>query len=127
MNNFPAIICGQHTNYFCLRPEYLHAKLQLLSAEQRKIARKCSQLFFNTSSTIILINIYQDLGITTLEFKDSQTQCFYKKAREELSDLTSEANSADTMTESFESRKGVNYLYVIYHPNEGLLMITQQD
>ena len=65
--------------------------------------------------------------MTTLGFKDNQIQYLRKKEREELSNLTSAASSADTLIESFENRKDVNYLYVTYHPNEGLLMMTRKD
>ena len=60
-----------------------------------------------------------------LGFKDSQIKALQKKAREEMSALNHEASSADRLIESFEQRKDVNYLYVTYRPDEGLLMMTR--
>ena len=127
MHNIAATNCGQHTNHLCLKSEHLHAELQLLSTDQHTIAKQCSQLCFSASSTTALINMRQKLGMPTMGFKENQIQYVRKKAREELSSLTSDASSADTLIESFDKRKDVNYLYVTYHPTEGLLMMTRKD
>ena len=107
--------CGQHTNYLCLKSEHLHAELQLLSTDQHTIAKQCSQLCFSAISTTVLINMRQKLGMPTMGFKENQTQYVRKKARGELSNLTSDTSSADTLIESFDN------------PTEGLLMMTRKD
>ena len=89
-----------------------------MSEEKRKIATECSQLYFSSTCSSALVNIRQELGILTLEFKDSQMQYLRTKAREKLSNLTCDASSTDTLIESFGKRQDVNYLHVTHHPNE---------
>ena len=61
------------------------------------------------------------------EWKDSQIENFLKVEKEEFNMLTPNSSSADKLIHSFKQRNDVNYLYVTYRPDEGMLMMTQKQ
>ena len=96
-----------------------------MSEEQKQLARDCAQLNFTSSVTTALLNLRKGLGMP--EWKDSQIENFLKVEKEEFSMLTPNSSSADKLIYSFKQRNNVNYLYVTYRPDEGMLMMTQKQ
>ena len=115
----------QHSGHFEFQPEHLLAQICLMSEEQKQLARDCAQLNFSSSITTALLNLRKGLGMP--EWKDSQIEHFLKVEKEEFSMLTPNSSSADKLIYSFKQRNDVNYLYVTYHPDEGMLMMTQKQ
>jgi hypothetical protein len=118
---------GQHCGHLCLRPEHLHAEINLMAESQKQLARECAQLSFNRSSTAALINIRDGLGMEKINWKDSQIDNLRKVESQEFSDLSAEASSADKLVATFEKRDDVNFLYVTYRKDEGMMMMTQKE
>ena len=50
-----------------------------------------------------------------------------KVEKEQFSNLPPNSSSADKLIYSFKQRNDVNYLYVTYRPDEGMLMMTQKQ
>lgn len=117
----------EHCGHLSLRPEHLHAEISPMLESQKQLARDCAQLSFNSSSTAALINIREGLGMEKINWKDSQIDSIRKVEKQDLSELTAEASSADRLISTFEDRDDVNYLYVTYRKDEGMLMMTQKE
>jgi hypothetical protein len=98
-----------------------------MAESQKQLARECAQLSFNSSSTAALINIRDGLGMEKINWKDSQIDNLRKVEKQEFTDLSAEASSADKLVETFEKRDDVNFLYVTYRKDEGMMMMTQKE
>jgi hypothetical protein len=98
-----------------------------MAESQKQLARECAQLSFNSSSTAALINIRDGLGMEKINWKDSQIDNLRKVESQEFSDLSAEASSADKLVATFEKRDDVNFLYVTYRKDEGMMMMTQKE
>ena len=95
-----------------------------MSEEEKQLARDCAQLNFTTSVTTALLNLRKGLGMP--EWKDSQIENFLKVEKEQFSNLIPNSSSVDKLIYSFKQRGDVNFLYVTYRPDEGMLMMTQK-
>ena len=47
-----------------------------------------------------------------------------KKDQAEKTNLSEDSTTAEILITSFASRDDVNYLYVTYHPDQGMIMMT---
>jgi hypothetical protein len=62
-----------------------------------------------------------------ISWKDSQIDSLRTVKQQQLIELTAAASSADRLIASFKDRKDVNYLYVTYRKDEGMLMMTHTE
>ena len=106
-----------------MQAEHLNSGIDLLSKKELKLAKQCSQVCFAASSTSTLINIRSKLGLK-LTWTDEQIRYITKKESNQKLNLSQDATSAENLINSFAARDDVNYLYVTYHPSEGMIMLT---
>ena len=97
--------------------------LDLMTEEERELARQCSQICFPASSTSALLSIRNNLGVN-LTWKEEQIRYLTKKDRDVLYNLKEDASSAENLINSFSVREDVNYLYVTFDPTEGMVLLT---
>ena len=97
--------------------------LDLMTEEERELARQCSQICFPASSTSALLSIRNNLGVN-LTWKEEQIRYLTKKDRDVLYNLKEDASSAENLINSFSAREDVNYLYVTFDPTEGMVLLT---
>ena len=101
----------------------MSAGLDLMTEEERELARQCSQICFPASSTSALLSIRNNLGVN-LTWKEEQIRYLTKKDRDVLYNLRQDASSAENLINSFSTRDDVNYLYVTFDQTEGMLLLT---
>ena len=106
-----------------MKPEHLPSGIDLLSKKELELAKQCSQVCFSASSTAALLNIRSKLGLKMI-WSDEQIRYLNKKKKQDKWHLTEDATTAESLISSFSSRDDVNYLYVTYHPDEGMVMLT---
>ena len=116
-------MCCQHLFHYQMQAEHLNSGIDLLSKKELKLAKQCSQVCFAASSTAALINIRSKLGLK-LTWTDEQIRYLNKKETNQKLKLSEDATTAENLINSFAARDDVNYLYVTYHPSEGLIMLT---
>ena len=97
--------------------------LDLMTEEERELARQCAQICFPASSTSALLSIRNNLGVN-LTWKEEQIRYLTKKDRDVLYNLREDASSAVNLINSFSTRDDVNYLYITFDPTEGMLLLT---
>ena len=106
----------------CVPTKYLPANSKILSKEEYKIALNCSQLSFSPSSVSNLLSVRDSEGIG-IQWDASQMRYLDKKYETEIKLLTPNASSAERILETFENRCDVDYMYVTFHPKDGLLLL----
>lgn len=113
----------QHKFHFKMSPEHLSTSIDILSKEEKQLAKDCSQICFPASSTSALLSIRKKLGVN-LTWTEEQVRYLTKKDKQVMYNLNQDATTAENLINSFASRSDVNYLYVTFHPNEGMVMLT---
>ena len=66
------------------------------------------------------MNAPDDIGI---HWDSSQMRYLDKKYEKEVKMLTPNASSAERILETFENRTDVDFMYVTFHPKDGLLLL----
>ena len=108
-----------------MQPSDLRVSITNMSSKEKQLAAQCNQLSFTASASTALLNVRDDLGVG-IKWIDSQIRYLTKKERQRVSDLSSKASSAERLVEVFDKRNDVNYLYVTYSPQEGLILSMNQ-
>ena len=103
--------------------EHLTASIDILSPSEKELAKQCSQICFPASSTSALLSLRTSLGVR-LTWTEEQVRYLSKKDRQVKYNLSEDATTAENLIQSFATRKDVNYLYVTFHPNEGMVVLT---
>jgi hypothetical protein len=89
----------------------------------RELAKQCAQLHFTPSSSSSLLTLRNVLGVE-INFRQSQIASLNRKETKALSSLGKNASIAEKLIAAFDKRDDVNYLYVTYHPVDGLLVMS---
>ena len=110
-----------HHYKYC--PEELTPSLDLLSPDELELAKQCSQICFTASSTSALLSIRNKLGVN-LSWSEHQMRYISNRDREVIYNLNSDATTAENLINSFAARGDVNYLYVTFHPSQGMVLLT---
>jgi hypothetical protein len=92
---------NEHQHHFQLDPSHMHFPIDCMTSQEKKLATNCSQVNFTSSSTSDLLNVRQKDG---LYFKASQLTYLGQKERRALSNLSSDASSAEELVSSFDAR-----------------------
>ena len=111
---------GNHCSHVQLHPSLLLADRSLMTDEQRKLAKNCSQVSFNTTATTALLNNSEDQGI---QWKPSQIKYLNHKEQDQLKSITNNPSSADQIMETFSRRNHVNFMSVTYNGTDGLMLL----
>ena len=91
-----------HSHHFKLQPSLMHVPIQLMSDEERELAKNCSQLTIQTSSIAALLSLREKSG---LNWKNQQiTQAASQQRKLLLGGVTSDATSAERLIENFDNR-----------------------
>jgi hypothetical protein len=96
--------CGNHnahSHHFKLPPDCMHVPIQLMTDEEKKLAKDCSQLCIQTSSTAALLTLRAKTG---LNWKINQVTHLGTQRKKLLAGVSSDATSAERLIQSFESR-----------------------
>lgn len=115
-----------HSNHYQMSTEHLIASVQMMPETERALARQCAQLCFTSNSVSSLLAIRDELG-ANITWSASQLWYMTKKDREIALNLSADANTAERLVETFSQRDDVNYLYVTFHPNDGMLLFTSTE
>ena len=108
---------------FQIFPRRVTPSLDLLSDEELELAKQCSQICFTASSTSALLSIRNKLGVN-LSWSEHQMRYISNRDREVIYNLNSDATTAKNFINSFAARGDVNYLYVTFHPSQGMVLLT---
>ena len=123
-SNPPAPPSGTHSGHYCLETEDLMASPNLLTKEQKELAKQCNQLHLSKSNSAALLSLRDSLGITW-----DKSQLYYLSRREERlkQNLTADKSSADKLIESFDKRDDVSYCLVSYDRANGLIFLKRDS
>ena len=116
-------MCSMHRFHYKMQPEHLNSAIDLLPKKEKELAKQCSQICLGASATTALINIRSKLGLK-MTWTDEQIRHFTKKEQSDKLNLSEDAMTTENLITSFASRDDVNYLYVTYHPDQGMIMMT---
>ena len=114
--------CRSHRFHVCVPTEYLPANSKILTQEEYELALNCSQLSFSPSSVSNLLSTRDTQGIG-IRWDPGQMRYLDKKYESEIKLLTPNSSSAERILETFENRCDVDYMYVTFHPKDGLLLL----
>ena len=92
----------------------------------RELAKQCAQLHFSPSSSSSLLTLRNNLGVEIF-FRETQIASLNRKEADALSSLGKNASTAEKLIAAFDKRDDVNYLYVTYHPVNGLLVMSSAN
>ena len=113
-----------HSGHFKLSPSHIHTNIQLLPPEELQLAKQCNQLHLSGSTMASLISIQNALGISNTW---TRHQISYKaKIIEGIVAENDFNSSAKKLIHMFDSRNDVNYLYILFKPQEGLTLMTSK-
>ena len=92
-----------------------------MSPKEEELARQCIECGINSSTISHLLNRRNESGIN-INWNPAQ---FYRMKRNKdiLEGLNPNATSAENLVNSFSQRTDVDYLYVTFHPNDGLMLV----
>jgi hypothetical protein len=93
--------CCHHTFHFEHEPGHMHVPIQLMTAEEKKLAKDCSQLYFTASSSANLLSIRTQTG---LNWKAKQLDYLSRTERDAVEGLSKDATTAEKLIESFNKR-----------------------
>ena len=117
---------GDHFGHIVVLPSLLCIQINLLSPEEKELAKNCAHLNFTASASTALLNIRDALGMG-IEWNDRQVSYFNKKQEGAYKNLSSNASTAELLVESMKNRPEVSYLYVTFSPLDGLLLLTAKE
>jgi hypothetical protein len=84
--------CCRHCFHFQHEPGHMHVPIQLMTAEEKKLAKECSQLYFTASSSANLLSIRSKTG---LNWKAKQLYHLSRKERDAVKGLSEDASTAE--------------------------------
>jgi hypothetical protein len=79
----------------------MHVPIQLMTEEEKQLAKDCSQLYFTASSSANLLSIRTKTG---LNWKAKQLDYLSRKQRDAVKGLSTDATTAERLIESFNQR-----------------------
>ena len=93
-----------------------------MSKNEEKLAKQCIECGINATSIAHLLNTRNASGLN-INWNPSQ---FYRMSQKEdiLKGLDVNATSAENLVSSFERRDDVDFLYVTFHPYDGLMLTS---
>ena len=110
---------GRHSGHWRVDPGDLTVWTRNMTIAQKQLAAQCNQISFGVDSTTALINIQDELGI---RYSDEQIRFLNNQENEKLSNLSTDASSADKLIEAFKRRTDVAFMTVTYLPSEGIML-----
>lgn len=113
---------GLHCGHFHMLTEHLNAPSSCMSKKEEKLAKQCIECGINSTSIAHLLNTRNASGLN-VNWNPSQ---FYRMSKKEdvLKGLDVNATSAENLVSSFERRDDVDFLYVTFHPYDGLMLTS---
>ena len=93
--------CCMHHHHLPSNPSVAQVPLECMTAEERELARNCSQLHFAGSPTADLLALRNESGV---QFRANQLRYLNQKEKDSVSNLSENATSADKLVESFQQR-----------------------
>jgi hypothetical protein len=95
--------CNHHSNHFKLDANMIPVSTNLLSDEEKKLLKDCSQLYMTSSATASLLSqsVSEQTGIG---WSSKQVYWLTYKERREIADLSPDASSAMKLIQSFDER-----------------------
>jgi len=90
-----------HRNHHKFPVKDIHAPLQLMSEDEKRLVKDCSQLYLPRATAAELISIR---STSKLNWKKSQLDYLSSKERQAVHGLSADASSADKLIASFKKR-----------------------
>ena len=108
-----------HCGHRQLMSSYITAPAKLLPDNDVELASQCAKGGVSAPSVAHLLTVRNNDNI---DWNPSQIRNLLKK-KDHVSLLSPNASSADSLVSSLENRNDVNYLYLTYHPLDGLMLV----
>ena len=105
--------------------EHMNAPSTCLSKKEVALAKQCRECGINSKSISHLLNKRNDSGYN-IDWNPAQIYRIRQK-EDFMKGLSQNATSAENLVTSFENRDDVDYLYVTYHPEDGMILIKGKD
>ena len=105
--------------------QHLNAPSKCMSDREEGLARQCIECGINAKSIAHLITRRNE-SAHNINWNPSQ---FYriKQKQDVLAGLSPNATTAENLVVSFENRDDVDFLYVTFHPNDGLMVVKGDE
>ena len=90
--------CQLHKHHYHFSVEEMHVPISLMSAEEKKLAKNCSQLYLPSSMAASLLTLQRE---TNLKWKTGQLDYLSRAERAALHGLKKDASTADKLQAVF--------------------------
>ena len=96
-----------------------------MSEKEEGLAQQCIECGINSKSIAHLLTKRNESS-HNINWNPTQFTRMRQK-RDVLHGLSADATTAENLVKSFENRDDVDFLYVTFHPNDGLMLVKGKE